>query len=36
MRGTVRGTGDLAVSKTETGKNNNKMVLIATAIKHIL
>lgn len=31
MRGTVRGTGDIVVSKTDTGKNN-KMILIATAV----
>lgn len=31
MQGTVRGTGDTVVSKTDTGKNNTKMIT-ATAI----
>lgn len=32
MRGTVRGTGDIVVRKTDPRKINNKVILIATVI----
>lgn len=32
MQGTVRGPGDTAVRKTDTGKSNANRIIIATAI----